>query len=133
MPTRVHDGVRKRCACGRQRWNKCRHPWHFRFHHGDREFRYSLDALARARGEPPPRSKLEAVAWRDRLRTEIAAGTFTDPNTPPAPVADMTLTFGDIADRYLRNYVGKIETAKGKVRWSGRYLRPKTALQAGTT
>ncbi len=129
MPTRVHDGVRKRCACGRQRWSKCKHPWHFRFHHGDREYRYSLDAIARARGEPPPASKLEAVAWRDRLRTEIAAGTFTDPTTIPAAVAGMSLTFGDVADRYLRTYVGRTETASGEVRWSGRHLRPRTAKQ----
>ena len=130
MPTRVHDGVRKRCACGRKRWSKCKHPWHFRFHHNNREFRYSLDAVARARGEPPPTSKLEAVAWRDRLRTEIAAGTFTDPTTPPAAVVGMGLTFGDIADRYLRTCIGKIETPRGDARWSARHLRPRTAVQA---
>ena len=57
-------------------------------------------------GERVPTSKSEAAAWRDRLRSEIRAGTFVDPGTPvPAAPADMRLTFGDICDQYLRRHV----------------------------
>jgi hypothetical protein len=69
MPKTTQDGLKKRCPCGRRTWAKCPHPWHFGFHHGEREYRFSLDAIARARGEQPPRSKTEAQALRDRLRS----------------------------------------------------------------
>ena len=74
MPKRTHDGIKKRCDCPRKQWPKRPHPWHFSFHHGGHEHRYSLDKIAKSRGERPPTSKSEATAWRDRLRNEIRAG-----------------------------------------------------------
>jgi integrase len=107
MPKRAHDGLTKRCNCGSRKWPKCRHSWHFLFHHGGRHFRYSLDVVADARGEPSPASRAEAAAWRDRLRSEIRAGVFADPHiTQPAPVRlSGPLTFGDICEEYLRRHV----------------------------
>lgn len=107
MPKRTNDGIKKRCAHKRKTWNDCTCPWWFGFYHGGREYRYSLTKLAIARGEQPPASKDEAVVWRDRLRTEIGAGTFVDPDESPAPATpvDVRLTFGDICDEYLKRHV----------------------------
>src|SRR5262249_25627656 len=88
------------------------HPWHFGFHHAGVEHRYSLEKIARARNQPPPTTKAEAATWRDQLRNEIRAGTFIDPDAPPAPAtadteatADTRLTFGDICDEYVKHHV----------------------------
>ena len=106
MPRKVHDGIRKRCECPRRQWSKCVHPWHFSFHHGGREHRYSLDKIATTRDERPPTSKSEAVTWRDKLRSEIRAGTFVDPDSAPPPILpDKRLTFGDVCDRCLKRHV----------------------------
>jgi integrase len=100
-----NDGLYKRCDCARRQWLKCAHGWHFDFYKG-RKWRYSLDVIARARGEQPPRAKGDAEALRDRIRGEIRSGTFTDPHAQPAPVpADARLTFADVADRYRDRYV----------------------------
>jgi len=118
MPKRTNDGVRKRCEHPRRQWSKCPDPWHFNYHHGGREYRYSLDVLARHYGERPPRSKTEATRWRDRLRTAIDGGTFVDPDAPrptSEPQADTRLTFGDVADRYLKEHVNKKGRRKGAV------------------
>src|SRR5712691_715713 len=106
MSTRQsNDGLYKRCDCARRKWLKCEHGWHFDFYKG-RKFRYSLDVIARARGEQPPRAKGDAEALRDRIRGEIRSGTFIDPHAKPAPVStDTRLTFGDVADRYRDQYV----------------------------
>ncbi len=107
MPRKLHDGIRKRCDCARRQWAKCVHPWHFGFHYGDREYRYSLDKVARARGEQPPTTKSDAAIWRDRLRSEIRAGRFVDPDAPAVapPAPDVRLTFGDICAEYLKRHV----------------------------
>ncbi len=128
MPRRINDGLKKRCPCPRRQWPKCRHGWHFGFHCHGREWRYSLDKIASLRGELEPRTKADALAWADRLRGEIRSGR--DPVSAPAPTLPSTdLTFGDVCDRYLAEYVGKIETSNG-TRWSERYLRRRTAEQA---
>lgn len=129
MPKRTHDGIKKRCDCGRRQWPKCSHPWHFSFHHNGQEHRYSLDVIARARNGRPPESKAEAIGWRDRLRSEIRAGTFVDPTAPPLTAAvapDTRLTFGDICDTYLKGHVGnptRREEAQGAMRWAVRVIR----------
>lgn len=63
--------------------------------------------IAGARNEPSPRSKTEAEAWRDRLRSEIRGRTFKSPSeAPEAPIdTESRLTFGDVVDQYLRRYV----------------------------
>ena len=71
MPTRTHDGIKKRCECPRKRWPSCTHGWHFSFHYGGVEHRYSLDKVARARGERRPDRR--AIAWRDRAWRDSTA------------------------------------------------------------
>jgi hypothetical protein len=107
MPKRTNDGIKKRCAHKRKTWNDCACPWWFGFYHGGREYRYSLTKLALVRGEKPPRAKDDAILWRDRLRSEIGAGTFVDPGDTPSPAAqiDVRLTFGDVCDEYLKRHV----------------------------
>jgi integrase len=101
MPKRIHDGIKKRCRCGKRQWPKCSHPWWFGFHYNGVEHRYSLDKVARARSERVPVTKAEAATWRDRLRNEIRGGTFAaGPNT-----AGARLTFGDVCDQYLKRHV----------------------------
>jgi hypothetical protein len=48
----------------------------------------------------------EALTWRDRLRTEISAGTFSDVAATGAGAA-AHLTFGDVCDQYLSRHVQK--------------------------
>jgi integrase len=99
------DNLTKRCDCGPRKQLKCDHPWHIDFYRG-KKFRYSLDVLAKARGEQPPRTKDEAESFRDRLRGEIRAGTFRDPNAEPEPQPDASaLTVGDVIDHYIRRHV----------------------------
>jgi integrase len=106
MPKRTHDGIKKRCGCARKRWGECPHPWHFWHFHRDREYRFSLDMIAQARNERPPRSREDAEGLRDRLRIEIRAGTFKDPHAEPEPIpADTRPTFGYVADQYRDRYV----------------------------
>jgi integrase len=107
MPRRTHDGIKKRCDCRRKNWAKCPHGWYFNFHHQDKAYRVSLDAVARARHVPPPLTKHEAVLWRDRLRTEIRGGTFVDPSLAPSPSEPSTgaLTFGDVAAQYRTRHI----------------------------
>jgi integrase len=108
MSARSHDGLKKRCQHKRSTWPDCRCPWWFNCFHDGRHYRFSLTKLAQALNEPPPRSKAEAIAWRDRLRGEIRGGTFVDPFTaveaPPAPPA-ITLTVGDVLDKFLDAHV----------------------------
>jgi integrase len=111
MPKRTNDGLKKRCGCARKRWTQCEHGWHFSYSRGTfvnakgkltkREYRFSLDTEAAKRGEPRPAKKDDAILWRDRLRAEIREGKHEaltlDPTAP--------LTFGDVCDHYLREYV----------------------------
>jgi integrase len=121
MPKIRHDGLKKRCAHARKSWRDCACPWWFNFHHGGREYRYSLTKLAEARHDRAPRSKNEAIVWRDRLRSEIRAGTFVDPDTPAAAQpADARLTLGDVADQYLAQHVrrdGRREGGRRLMEW----------------
>lgn len=67
MPTRIHDGLRKRCTCGSSKWTKCAHPWSVRVCVGGREQEVALHTWARCRpGVAMP--KTEAVRLRDELR-----------------------------------------------------------------
>jgi integrase len=109
MPKRTHDGLKKRCAHKRKTWTDCACPWWFGFHHGGTEYRYSLKKLAQARGLEPPKSKDEAIVWRDRLRAEIRSGTFVEPADQAAAQVpqsiDSRLTLGDVCDEYLKRHV----------------------------
>ena len=128
MARHRNNGLKKRCGCPRRTWAKCPHPWHLQFFHKGRDHRFSLNQIARTLGEPIPASKTEAKALADRLRGEIRAGR--DPSARPVPKPDVSgLTFGDVCNRYLVEYVGKIDTPDGP-RWTGQHLRPRTAQQA---
>ena len=128
MKRHQNDGVSKRCQCPRREWSRCVHPWHLAFKRGGNRYRFSLSRMARTLGEPIPASKTEAKALADRLRGEIRAGRT--PVARPVPTPDVSgLTFGDVCDRYLLEYVGEIDTPDGP-RWTGQHLRPRTAQQA---
>ena len=125
MKRHQNDGVSKRCQCPRREWSRCVHPWHLAFKRGGTRYRFSLSRMARTLGEPRPASKTEAKALADRLRGEIRAGRT--PVARPVPTPDVSgLTFGDVCDRYLVEYVGEIDTPDGP-RWTGQHLRPRTA------
>ncbi|MGH9239868.1 MAG: tyrosine-type recombinase/integrase [Vicinamibacterales bacterium] len=113
MPKRTNDGLKKRCAHKRKTWSDCACAWWFGFHCSGREYRYSLTKLAAARQEPPPRSKDDAIVWRDRLRAEIRGGTFVDPDVivPIVETPAALPTFGDVCDEYLKRHV-RIPTRK---------------------
>lgn len=114
-----NDGVLKRCDCARRQWAKCPHPWHFSFHHGGKEHRYSLDVLARLRGVPAPRTKHEANTWRDALRGEIRGGADVG-TAPAAPVTEARLTLGDVADVYAKRHINaptRREAARDAMTW----------------
>lgn len=108
-----NDGLYKRCDCGHRKWLKCDHPWHFDFYcektrhlyGGKAKHRYSLAKLS---GDVEPMNKERAKELRDVYRAQIRAGTFVDPTAalPSIEVpSDTRLTFGDVADRYQRDYV----------------------------
>ena len=62
------------------------------------------------------------------MRVEIRGGR--DPLAPETIQPDASaFTFGDVCDRYLVEYVGKLDNSDG-ARWSGEHLRPRTAEQA---
>ncbi|MDP7477642.1 MAG: site-specific integrase [Vicinamibacterales bacterium] len=124
MTRHRNGGLKKRCGCPRRTWAKCPHPWHFGYYNNGREHRYSLSQIARVLGDTVPTSKTEAKTLADRLRAEIRAGR--DPSARLVPPNASALTFGDVCDRYLDEYVGKLDTPDGP-RWSGQYLRSRTA------
>ena len=128
-----NDGLAKRCACARRRWTQCDHPWHFDFHFG-RKYRFSLDKLAKARGEKPPRTKHAAEALADKVRSEIRSGVFADPTHPTAPAHDPAgLTVGAALDLYEARHVQAPGRRPGGVKtmqWLLALLR-RTAIAAG--
>lgn len=83
-----NDGLRKVCRCGRHKWPKCPHPWHFSFQWNGEDYRFSLE-----RHVGRKLTKTEADAEAERLRTTIRAGEFqteqkrpsqaSPPQTPP--------------------------------------------------
>jgi integrase len=98
-----NDGLKKRCDCSRRRWTKCPHPWHFGFQWNKREWRFCLNKVAdKAPGYVM--SRTEAESLRDHYRSEIRAGRFQDPTHPLVPALG-AMTFNDLADRYLVDYV----------------------------
>ncbi len=125
--TRHHsDGLVKRCGCTGRQWPKCVHACHLAFRHRGDRYRFSLDVVARTLGEPRPVSRGEAKDLAYRIRAELRAGR-NPMAPPPAQPAVTGLTFGDVCDRYLTEYFGKIDTPDGP-RWTGR--RPQTGQDA---
>jgi integrase len=107
-----NSGLRKRCGCRRKVWPKCPHSWFLNFKpRGGPPYRLSLDRELGRRVE----SKSEAEAAATRIRAAILAGTFHASASTIDGAA--SLTFGDVAARYLDAYV--------RAR-----LRPRTVEQA---
>jgi integrase len=100
-----NGGLKKRCSCPYRQWAKCAHPWHFGFHHAGQEFRLSLHKVA-GKSAGYWMSKSEAEALRDRLRADIREGRLRSQAVPdPTPAPQVRLTFGDVADAYLKRHV----------------------------
>ena len=120
MTRHQNDGLKKRCRCPRREWSRCDHPWYVQFFHHGRDHRVSLNRIASTFGVPRPVSKTEAKALADRLRGEIRAGR--NPAARPVETPDASgLTFGDVCDRYVVEYLGK-----DGPRWTGQHVRPQT-------
>lgn len=91
-----NDGLRKVCRCGRNRWAKCPHPWHFSFQWNGQHHRFSLE---RHVGRKLTKSEAEVEA--ERLRTAIRAGEFhetTEPVRQPKPQQQAAMTFREFAE-----------------------------------
>ena len=68
-----NNGVRKVCACPKQRWPKCPHSWYFNFKPPNgRAYRFSLDKHLGRHLE----TKAEALSEADRIRVAIREKRF---------------------------------------------------------
>ena len=124
MAYRKRGHLHKVCGCPRQRWVRCVHPWHFAFQYQKRPYRFSL---SREAGKPAgyAMTKGEAQELADTYRHQIRTGTFRqlphdqakDGQTP-----DTRLTFGDVANAYLKEYVPFNQRYGGLRREAGRRL-----------
>jgi len=102
-----NDGLRKVCKCGRQRWNKCPHPWHFNFKWADTSYRFSLEEQLGQYID----SKTAAETEAENLRVAIRAGTFVRVKrgrriggaaNGPSPVGG-SVTLAQLLDRYEKH------------------------------
>ena len=112
---RRNYGLRKVCGCGRGRWPKCPHAWHFSYKpRGGPRYRFSLDAeLGWHIG-----SKTEAEKISIDLRSAINAGTFRRAAASSAPVlptpsVPMVVTL----DQFAAVYIERVSKANGKASW----------------
>ncbi|HEX6465385.1 MAG TPA: site-specific integrase [Vicinamibacterales bacterium] len=99
-----NDGLRKVCGCGRHKWPKCPHPWHFNFQWEGQHYRFSLD---RHLGKKVTKNVAEVEA--ERLRTAIRAGEFQAAQArahQPKPPQETPMTFRQFAEdwRARRGY-----------------------------
>jgi integrase len=113
---RTLNGLFKQCGCERKRWSECRHPWHMGLMHVGTPYRFSLNKRA---GKPRSyvMSKTEADGLYERYRDQIFDGTF-DANRATGS-SDTRLSFGDVADRYIKEYVPFLKGERGKPRREG--------------
>jgi integrase len=95
---RTNHGLRKRCDCPRREWPRCSHSWHLNFAWRGTHFRLSIDRETHKHVE----TKADALAAADHLRDAIRAGTFRQVT---APAVEAGLTFGDVATKYVKQYV----------------------------
>jgi len=120
--TRHHNrGLTKRCEHPRRRWTQCDCPWYLEFYLG-KKYRFSLDVLAKARGDKPPRTRHQAEALADRVRSEIRTGTFIDPKHPATLSRDAAaaLTVNDVLDQYTARHIhapGRRPSGRDAMRW----------------
>lgn len=108
-----NHGVRKVCRCGRRRWAKCAHAWHFAFQWKGRAYRFSLDRQAGRRIE----TRTEAEALADRLRLEIRTGRFGREDEAQAallkvPAGPRPKTLRELSDRWTDSHGKKLASRK---------------------
>jgi hypothetical protein len=97
-----NDGIRKVCGCPPAVWTKCRHGWRMNLKWKGVHHRYALDRLLAPR---KVRSKTEADAEAERIRTAIPEGTFRQAGEPdPGPVLS-TLTLAQLLKTYDERYL----------------------------
>lgn len=100
MPRKVHDGLFKRCGHSVRAWTTCGDAWWFRFHHGGREYRFSLN-----REEQKPlgyKMDKEEAQLQNKYRLQIQEGRFRQES---AKSTDLRLTVGDVMNQYVENHV----------------------------
>jgi hypothetical protein len=88
-----NEGLRKVCGCGRHKWPKCPHPWHFSFQWEGEHYRFWLD-----RHVGKKLTKAEADVEAERLRTAIRSGEFQATRGRahhPKPQQQEPVTFGN--------------------------------------
>ena len=102
-----NDGLRKRCACPRTRWSKCRHSWYLAYQWRGKRYRLCLDRLIGR----PLKGKTEADVEADRIRGEIRAETFQNATTPPP--ADSRVRVTELGALFVE----RTAKARGKVTW----------------
>lgn len=98
----TNRGLAKICACGRAKWAKCKHSWHFAYKWKGTHYRFSLDKELDRHID----SKTAAEAEAETLRTKIRGGTFR----VPLPARD-TLTLAQLLDTYDREVLTGRATA----------------------
>jgi integrase len=112
---RRNYGLRKVCGCGRSRWPKCRHSWHFSYKpRGGPRFRFSLNAEFGRHVS----SKTEAEQLSIDLRSAIKAGTFRRGAESPAaqsPTSSAPVVF--TLDQFAEVYIERASKASGKASW----------------
>ena len=112
---RQNHGLRKVCGCGRGRWPKCPHAWHFSYKpRGGLRYRFSLDAELGRHID----SKTEAEKISIDLRSAINAGTFrrvaaSSAPVLPTPSIQMVVTL----DQFVAVYIERVSKASGKASW----------------
>jgi integrase len=130
-----NDGLTKQCSCGRSKWAKCKHPWHFSFYKkrcacpttcacaGNR-VRISLHKVAK---KPLTywMSKSEAEGHADALRGQVRDGTAI----MQATGADTRLTLADVADRYFEKHVRRPGRRERPIKAVANYLRIIKSLE----
>lgn len=116
-------GLKKRCACGRTRWSRCSHPWHFGFHWAGHEYRHSLHVVARL-DRSVVMSQADAVALAERLRADIRKGTHAvGRRGTVTSVAHSPTTVSEVVDVYLRRHVWALRRRATAARPIEQYVR----------
>jgi hypothetical protein len=97
-----NKGLRKLCACGRERWNKCSHPWYFNFTWQGTIHRFCLD---RHVGQPIA-GKKKAEDAAEKLRIAIRAGCFNaeQPREDARPAPPETLSVRALGAMFVKGF-----------------------------
>ena len=100
-----NDGLRKRCGCARHLWSRCPHSWHLKYRWRGIHYRLSLNRQV----DQPFRTKADARAESEKIRTAIRAGAFR--TTCPQRNSG-EITFRQFAQLWQRREGGQLASAK---------------------